>query len=92
MFHIVVIALILMVIGWGITMINQMVTDFNMYWNRGIITDDDIKTFILKSTNKHIYDLVYNKSSSGNNKSTQFKLSFKSDINKNKLQIIIEPN
>ena len=78
--------------GFGLMLANQMINDFHMYWNKGILTDEDIKTFILKGTDKHIYDLIYNKSHSGSNKSKQFKLSYKSDINKNKVNITIEPN
>tara|TARA_Y100000590_G_scaffold15425_1_gene18536 strand:+ start:5521 stop:5799 length:279 start_codon:yes stop_codon:yes gene_type:complete len=78
--------------GFGLVLLNQMVTDFQMYWNKGLLTDDDIKNFILKGTDKHIYDLIYNKSQSGKNNSKQFKLYYKSDVSKNKVNITIEPN
>ena len=69
MLHIILILLFLGFGGFGLMLANQMINDFHMYWNKGILTDEDIKTFILKGTDKHIYDLIYNKSHSGSNKS-----------------------
>ena len=80
------------IIGFILSFINEAVTDFNKVWYKGLLTDDDIKSFILKACDKHIYDLIYNKKGEGNKTTNQFKLSFKSDITKNKLFIMIESN